>query len=124
MMYNGKVIYGSNINLRYKIIYKGEINMKIEKTFENNTLTLIPQGRLDSITSPELESAIEDSIGDATSLVLDMKELEYISSAGLRVLLKAQKMMNNRGKMKVLNVNDTVMEVLEMTGFVDMLTIG
>ena len=107
-----------------KNIYKGEINMRIEKTFENNTLTLVPQGRLDSITSPELESAIEDSIGDATSLVLDMKDLEYISSAGLRVLLKAQKMMNNSGKMKVLNVNDTVMEVLEMTGFVDMLTIG
>ena len=98
--------------------------MNIEKTFENNKLTLMPQGRLDSITSQEFETAIEDNIGDATSLVLDLKNLDYISSAGLRVLLKAQKMMNKRGEMKVLNVNDTVMEVLEMTGFVDMLNIG
>lgn len=98
--------------------------MNIEKTFENNNLTLMPQGRLDSITSQEFESAIEDNIGDATSLVLDLKNLDYISSAGLRVLLKAQKMINKRGEMKVLNVNETVMEVLEMTGFVDMLNIG
>ena len=98
--------------------------MNIEKTFENNNLTLMPQGRLDSITSQEFETAIEDNIGDATSLVLDLKNLDYISSAGLRVLLKTQKMMNNRGEMKVLNVNETVMEVLEMTGFVDMLNIG
>lgn len=98
--------------------------MNIEKTFENNNLTLMPQGRLDSITSQEFETAIEDNIGDATSLVLDLKNLDYISSAGLRVLLKTQKMMNKRGEMKVLNVNETVMEVLEMTGFVDMLNIG
>ncbi|MGN1131614.1 MAG: STAS domain-containing protein [Ruminococcus sp.] len=97
--------------------------MNIEKILENNTLTLLPQGRLDSVTSPELESLLDQNLDSATNLILDLKDLEYTSSAGLRVLLKAHKAMNNKGDMKVLNVNDSVMEVLEMTGFVDMLTI-
>ncbi|MGN0460360.1 MAG: STAS domain-containing protein [Ruminococcus sp.] len=97
--------------------------MNIGKIIENDTLTLSPQGRLDSVTSPELELLLDQNLDKATNLILDLKDLEYTSSAGLRVLLKAHKAMNYKGDMKVLNVNDSVMEVLEMTGFVDMLTI-
>ena len=80
-------------------------------------------GRLDTITAPALEKAINEDIGDAKNLVLDIKNLEYISSAGLRVILGAQKKMKRIGSMKVLNVCDAVMEVFEMTGFADILVI-
>lgn len=80
-------------------------------------------GRLDTITAPSLEKTIADSIGSVESLVLDMKGLEYISSAGLRVLLGAQKKMQRVGSMKLTGVCEDVMEVLEMTGFADILTI-
>ena len=80
-------------------------------------------GRLDTVTSPALDKTINEDIGDATNLVLDLKEMEYISSAGLRVLLIAQKKMQKIGSMKVTNVCDAVMDVFEMTGFADILVI-
>ena len=80
-------------------------------------------GRLDTITAPALDKAINEDIGKARNLILDMKSLEYISSAGLRVLLGAQKKMQKIGSMKVVNVCEEVMEVFEMTGFADILVI-
>ena len=80
-------------------------------------------GRLDTITAPALDKAINEDIGETRNLILDMKNLEYISSAGLRVLLGAQKKMQKIGSMKVVNVCEEVMEVFEMTGFADILVI-
>ena len=80
-------------------------------------------GRLDTITAPSLNKTINEDIGDAKDLVLDVKGMEYISSAGLRVLLSAQKKMQKLGSMKVINVCAEVMEVFEMTGFADILVI-
>ena len=79
--------------------------------------------RLDTITAPALDKAINEDIGDTRNLILDMKSLEYISSAGLRVLLGAQKKMQKIGSMKVVNICEEVMEVFEMTGFADILVI-
>ena len=80
-------------------------------------------GRLDTITAPMLDKAIHEEIGDIKNLILDMKSVEYISSAGLRVLLGAQKKMQKIGSMKVVNICQEVMEVFEMTGFADILVI-
>lgn len=80
-------------------------------------------GRLDTTTAPMLETELKRSIGGVESLVLDFEALEYLSSAGLRVLLAAQKVMNRQGKMTVKNVNETIAEVFEITGFSDILTI-
>lgn len=96
--------------------------MKIEKKQENGELSLTLFGRLDTVTAPELENEIGDLSG-ITELVIDMKNLEYISSAGLRVILKAQKIMNEKGSMKLRNVGESIMEVFEITGFSDFLTI-
>ncbi|MBQ9930793.1 MAG: STAS domain-containing protein [Firmicutes bacterium] len=96
--------------------------MKIEKQLNGAELVLTLEGRLDTTTAPELETEIKDLSG-VESLTLDMKSLDYLSSAGLRVLLAAQKTMNKQGKMVLRNVNETIMEVFEITGFVDILTI-
>ena len=96
--------------------------MQIKKELENNVLVLALEGRLDTVTAPELEREINDLSG-VRDLVIDMKNLEYISSAGLRVILKAQKTMNMQGSMKLKNVGDSIMEVFEITGFSDILTI-
>lgn len=96
--------------------------MKIKKELENNVLVLALEGRLDTVTAPELEREVSDLSG-VTDLVFDMKNLEYISSAGLRVILKAQKTMNTQGSMKLKNVGESIMEVFEITGFSDILTI-
>ena len=91
---------------------------------KNETETIIEiVGRLDTITAPALDKTINEDIGDAKNLVLDVKGMEYISSAGLRVLLSAQKKMQKIGSMKVINVCEVVMEVFEMTGFADILVI-
>ena len=90
---------------------------------ETDSLTMKLGGRLDTTTAPELEKAFEENMDVSKDLILDMKELEYISSAGLRVLLAAQKKMNQAGKMKLTGVSDEVMEVFEITGFSDILTI-
>ena len=97
--------------------------LNINKTTENGTCTVALEGRLDTITSPELETELKSSLDGVTELIMDFEKLEYISSAGLHVLLSAQKTMNNQGSMKVIHVNDTVMEIFEVTGFVDVLTI-
>ena len=96
--------------------------MKIKKELENNVRVLALEGRLDTVTAPEREREINDLSG-VTYLVFDMKNLEYISSAGLRVILKAQKTMNTQGSMKLKNVGESIMEVFEITGFSDILTI-
>ena len=91
---------------------------------KNNQETIIEiAGRLDTITAPVLDKTINEDIGDTKNLVLDVKGMEYISSAGLRVLLAAQKKMQKIGSMKVINVCEEVMEVFEMTGFADILVI-
>ena len=91
---------------------------------KNETETIIEiVGRLDTITAPALDKTINEDIGDAKNLVLDVKGMEYISSAGLRVLLAAQKKMQKIGSMKVTGVCEEVMEVFEMTGFADILVI-
>jgi len=97
--------------------------LNIKKDIDNDKLTFALEGRLDTVTSPELESAIKESIDGAKELIMDFKDLEYISSAGLRVLLSAQKTMMQQGSMKVINVNDIVMEIFDVTGFGDILTI-
>lgn len=97
--------------------------MNVNKELVGTTLTLKVEGRLDTTTAPEFETIINDSVAGVTKLVLDFQNLEYISSAGLRVVLSAQKIMNKQGEMVVTNVNETVMVILEVTGFTDILTI-
>ena len=97
------------------------MTIEIKKNAKETTIEVA--GRLDTITAPVLEKTIGENIGGIESLVLDFKGLEYISSAGLRVLLGAQKKMNGIGSMKLIGVCEEVMEVLEMTGFADILTI-
>lgn len=97
--------------------------LNIEKKAEGTSLTIALTGRLDTVTAPELEGALKESLDGVTKLVIDLEKLEYISSAGLRVLLAAQKMMNLQGEMKVTHVSEVVMEVFEVTGFSDILTI-
>ena len=81
------------------------------------------EGRLDTSTAPELETAVKSEIEGVTSLIFDVEKLAYISSAGLRVLLSSQKIMSKQGEMKVINVSDTIMEIFDITGFTDILTI-
>ena len=97
--------------------------MTIEKKVENGNVTLMVSGRLDTTTAPELEKALDSGLDGTKELVFDMTGLEYISSAGLRVILKAQKAMNAQGSMKLTGVNDSIMEVFDITGFLDILTI-
>lgn len=97
--------------------------LTINKQKENDTICFALEGRLDTITSPDLENELKDSLEDVTELVMDFEKLEYISSAGLRVLLSAQKIMNSKGSMRIIHVNDTIMEIFEVTGFSDILTI-
>lgn len=97
--------------------------MDIQKTLNGTTLEVKLDGRLDTTTSPKLEEELRDSVDGLTCLVLDFEKLEYISSAGLRVLLAMQKIMNKQGEMILKNVSETVMEVFEITGFSDILTI-
>ena len=97
--------------------------MTINKTQNGNELTIALEGRLDTTTSPQLEAELKGSLDGIAALVFDFQKLEYISSAGLRVLLSAQKIMNRQGAMKIRKVNDTIMEIFEVTGFTDILTI-
>ena len=97
--------------------------MTIEKTVNGSELTLTLSGRLDTTTAPQLEAELKRSIECVTGLMLDFAALEYLSSAGLRVLLAAQKVMNKQGKMVIRNVNETIAEIFEITGFSDILTI-
>ena len=97
--------------------------MDIQKILESTTLTLKVSGRIDTKTSPQFSEALTGSLDGVTTLIVDMGGVAYISSAGLRVLLTAQKTMNKQGEMKVTNVNSDVMEIFDVTGFSDILTI-
>ncbi|MCR5419699.1 MAG: STAS domain-containing protein [Lachnospiraceae bacterium] len=96
--------------------------MKINKIEEGNKLTVAIEGRLDTTTAPELENEFKASLENVEDLLLDFEKLDYISSAGLRVLLSAQKQMNKVGKMTITNVSPEIMEIFEVTGFSDILT--
>jgi anti-sigma B factor antagonist len=97
--------------------------MIINKTGSGSELILALEGRLDTVSSPELEQVLKDSLTGITDLTFDFAKLEYVSSAGLRVLLSVQKIMNRQGKLKIVNVSQTIMEIFEVTGFSDILTI-
>ena len=97
--------------------------MKIDLNKNGSELTIALEGRLDTTTAPELDNKLHESLDGITSLIFDMSALEYISSAGLRILLSAQKIMNKQGEMKIVNASELIMEVFEVTGFTDILTI-
>lgn len=97
--------------------------MTITHTKNGSELTVTLEGRLDTTTAPELEADLKNEMDGLTSLVFDFEKLDYISSAGLRVLLSAQKVMNKQGSMKIVHVSDVIMEIFEVTGFTGILTI-
>ena len=97
--------------------------LNIKKTQDGNGLTLALEGRLDTTTAPDLEKEVKEGLDGVERLVFDLKELEYISSAGLRVLLSAQKTMNKQGSMVVKNSSEDLMEIFEVTGFLDILDV-
>ena len=97
--------------------------LNITKKIENASAVFTLEGRLDTVTAPELEAALKEVLNGLTELTLDFEKLEYISSAGLRVLLSAQKTMTKQGVMRVTHVNETIMEIFEVTGFIDIITI-
>jgi anti-sigma B factor antagonist len=97
--------------------------MTVTKTLEDKILNVKVEGRLDTATAPELEKELEEVLGEAEELVFDFEGLEYMSSAGLRILLATQKKMSAKGGMKVTNVNDVISEIFGITGFSDILTI-
>ena len=98
------------------------MSLNIEKKF-SDVNTIVLSGRLDTVTAPQLEAELEKILSDSDALVLDMANLEYITSAGLRVILKAQKAMNTEGTMKLIHVGESIMEVFDITGFSDFLNI-
>lgn len=97
--------------------------MEIIKNLDNTTLKLSLQGRLDTTTAPQLEETLQASLDGITELILDFADLKYVSSAGLRIILGAQKIMSKQGSMKICHVSSDIMEVFEITGFSDILTI-
>lgn len=97
--------------------------MTLEKIINDTEMTFILGGRLDTVSAPQLEKEIKQEIGNIKMLIFDFKDLEYLSSAGLRVILMSQKIMNKQGKMIVKNVNETIHEIFEMTGFLGILTL-
>ena len=97
--------------------------MNIQQTQEGPKLTIALQGRLDTITAPQLEKTVKGALDGVTELMFDFAGLDYLSSAGLRVILSAQKIMNKQGRMVVCHVNETIREVFEVTGFINILTI-
>jgi len=97
--------------------------LNIEKKIEGSTMNVALSGRLDTTTAPQLEAELKGSLDGVSSLVMDFEKLEYISSAGLRVLLSAQKIMNKQGEMKLIHVNDVINEIFDVTGFSDILNI-
>lgn len=97
--------------------------LNIMKQANGDALVVLLEGRLETTTAPQLEAEMKDALDGVTALTLDMEKLEYLSSAGLRILLSLQKRMNTQGKMKVIHVNEIIMEIFDITGFVDILTI-
>ena len=99
------------------------MKMEVNKKVEGSVLTVVPEGRIDTVTAPVLQSEIDASIDGITELYFDFAKVEYISSAGLRVLLSAQKVMKKQGKMVIINVSDSIAQIFKITGFYDILTI-
>ena len=97
--------------------------LNISKKSDGSALTVTLEGRLDTSTAPELEETLKDGLDNVTDLVFDLKEMQYISSAGLRVLLSAQKVMNKKGTMVIRNASEQIREIFDVTGFSDILTI-
>ena len=97
--------------------------MNIEQTKNGSALTIAPEGYLDTATAPELKAVLDTALAGVTELTFDFEKLEYISSSGLRLLLYAQKAMNEQGTMKVIHANKIILEIFEVTGFADVLTI-
>ena len=97
--------------------------LNIEKKIDGEHAVVALEGRLDTVTAPELEKELADCLEGKTELVMDFAKLEYISSAGLRVLLSAHKKLSKTGSFKITNVNETIMEIFEVSGFSDILTI-
>mgnify|MGYP002627024818 CR=1 FL=1 len=97
--------------------------MTITMNRENDSLTVSLKGRLDTTTAPQLEAELKSALSGVTELTIDLEKLDYVSSAGLRVFLSAQKTMNKQGEMTVRNANEAIMDVFEVTGFVDLLNI-
>ena len=98
-------------------------HMKITSTVQGSTLTIAPEGRLDMITAPSLEKEFNDKLHDVSEVILDFSNVEYISSSGLRALLQGLKMLKGNGTMKIVNANDVVREVFEVTGFINYMTV-
>lgn len=97
--------------------------MTIEKKMNGNELMITLTGRLDTATAPQLEAELKENLEGISDLSMDFAGLDYLSSAGLRVILQAQKVMNRQGNMVIRNVNETIMEIFDVTGFTDILTI-
>ena len=97
--------------------------MNIEQKKDGKALVLALAGRLDTVTAPELEAVLKDALAGVEELTFDFEKLDYISSAGLRVLLATQKTMNRQGSMKVIHANEMILEIFEVTGFADILTV-
>ncbi|MBQ7202804.1 MAG: STAS domain-containing protein [Eubacterium sp.] len=97
--------------------------MTINKAKKSDSFIIEVEGRLETTTAPELEAVIKSELDGVTILIMDFSKLDYISSAGLRVLLAAQKIMNAQGEMKIVGSNDIVLEIFEITGFADILTL-
>lgn len=97
--------------------------LNINKKSNGSELTINLAGRLDTTTAPQMDDVVKQSLDGVTELIFDTEGLEYVSSAGLRVLLSAQKIMNKQGEMKLIHVNEAIMEIFEVTGFSDILTI-
>ena len=98
--------------------------MNIEQKRDGSALTIAPEGYLDTTTAPELRAVLETALDGVTELTFDFEKLEYISSSGLRLLLFAQKRMNEQGSMKVIHANNIILEIFEVTGFADVLTLA
>lgn len=129
----GRMCYNTNVMIRIRNVCKlscisnnqteRKMFMKVDKKTNGKKLTVTIEGRVDTTTAPDLEKEIKGSIENISDLVLDFEKVEYISSAGLRVLLSTQKIMNRQGEMSLINVSSDIMEILDVTGFSDILTI-
>lgn len=97
--------------------------MDIKSTKNGTELMVCPIGRLETVTAPELQTFIDENISGITDLTFDLKDLKYLSSAGLRVLMSTQKIMNKQGEMRLCNVNEDIMDILDMTGLTDVFEI-
>ena len=97
--------------------------MEIKVNKNGTELTICPVGRMDTVTSPEVQAVVDENIGDVTDLTFDLGELKYLSSAGLRVLMSAQKTMLSQGSMKLINVNEDILDIFDMTGLTDVFEI-